>query len=158
MKKNSLDTLDNEIIRLLTEDGRMAVGDLANRLNVTAPTVRSRIKNLEEAGLLKVSGLVDTDRHEQLITALVGMNIRSHGKLGEILEKVARLEHVTWAAVVTGRYDIVAEVVVTGGPQELYRFTTDVIPKVGTVVRSETFVILKSKNNWVRLPKGVKEI
>ena len=158
MKKKSLDSLDNEIIRLLTEDGRMSIGDMAERLNVTAPTVRSRIKNLEESGLLKVSGLIDTYQHLELITALVGLNIRSQGKLDQILKKVSRLDNVTWAAVVTGRYDIFAEVVVTGGTQDLYRFTTEIIPKVGNVVKSETFVIIKSRQKWVRLPESVKEI
>ncbi|UCE57082.1 MAG: AsnC family transcriptional regulator, partial [Desulfobacterales bacterium] len=45
--KTNLDTLDNEIIRLLTENGRMPIGEMSKRLSVTAPTIRSRIKNLE---------------------------------------------------------------------------------------------------------------
>ena len=158
MKKNTLDSLDNDIIRLLTEDGRMPIGDMAASLNVTAPTIRSRINNLEESGMLKVSALIDTYQHQELITALIGLNIRSHGKLDQILEKVSRLDNVTWAAVVTGRYDIFAEVVVTGGTEDLYRFTSEIIPKVGTVVKSETFVIIKSRQKWVRLPKAVEEI
>ena len=158
MDTTNLDKLDNEIIRLLTENGRMPIGEMSKRLNVTAPTVRSRIKNLEESGMLKVSGLIDTYQHLELITALVGLNIRSQGKLDQILEKVSRLDNVTWAAVVTGRYDIFAEVVVTGGTQDLYRFTTEIIPKVGNVVKSETFVIIKSRQKWVRLPESVKEI
>ena len=158
MKKKILDCLDNEIIRLLTEDGRMPIGDMAERLNVTAPTVRSRIKNLEESCMLKVSGLIDTYRHQELITALIGLNIQSQGKLDQILKKVSRLDNVTWAAVVTGRYDIFAEVVVSGGTQDLYRFTTEIIPKVGNVVKSETFVIIKSRQKWVRLPEAVEEI
>jgi Lrp/AsnC family transcriptional regulator for asnA, asnC and gidA len=158
MKKKTLDSLDNEIIRLLCVDGRMPIGDMAERLNVTAPTVRSRIKNLEESGTLKISGLIDTYRHQELITALIGLNIRSQGKLDQILKKVSRLDNVTWAAVVTGRYDIFAEVVVSGGTQDLYRFTTEIIPKVGNVVKSETFVIIKSRQKWVRLPDAVEEI
>ena len=158
MKKKTLDSLDNEIIRLLTEDGRMPIGDMAARLNVTAPTIRSRINNLEESGLLKISALVDTSQHQELITALVGLNVRSHGKLDQILKKISRLENVTWAAVVAGRYDIFAEVVVTGGTEDLYRFTSEIIPKVGTVLKSETFVIIKSGQKWVRLPKAVEEI
>ena len=158
MDKTNLDTLDNKIIHLLTENGRMPIGEMSKRLNVTAPTVRSRIKNLEETGMLKVSGLIDTYQHQELITALIGLNIRSQGKLGQILEKVSRLDNVTWAAVVTGRYDIFAEVVVTGGTQELYRFTSEIIPKVSTVVKSETFVIIKSRQKWVRLPEAVEVI
>ena len=49
MDKTNLDKLDNEIIRLLTENGRMPIGEMSKRLNVTAPTTRNRIKNLEKA-------------------------------------------------------------------------------------------------------------
>jgi Lrp/AsnC family transcriptional regulator for asnA, asnC and gidA len=158
MAKRILDALDNKIIRLLAEDGRMPVGEMASRLRVTAPTVRSRIKALEEAGKLKISGLIDPYENQEITTALIGLNIQSHGKLDHILEKLAHLDNVVWAAVVTGRYDVFLEVVVTGGTTELYRLTTDVIPKVGTVVRSETFVIMKSRRKWVPPPKGPAEV
>jgi Lrp/AsnC family transcriptional regulator for asnA, asnC and gidA len=156
--KTILDTLDNKIIRLLTENGRMPIGEMSKRLKVTAPTIRSRIKNLEKKGLLKVSGIIDPNQHPQIITALVAMSIRSHGKMDQILEKIARLPNVVWAGVSTGRYDIIAEVICVEGKDELYRFTTNTILKIGNVVRSETFIIMKSRHNWLCLPKGVKEI
>jgi DNA-binding Lrp family transcriptional regulator len=57
MDKANLDTLDNKIIRLLTENGRMPIGEMAKKLNVTSPTIRNRINNLEKSGVFKVSGL-----------------------------------------------------------------------------------------------------
>jgi len=156
--KKTLDSIDNKIVRLLGEDGRMSIGDMAKRLGVTAPTVRSRLKNLEEARLLKIRGLIDPDQHHEVTTALVAMSVRTHGKMDEILKKIADLDNVVWAGVVTGRYDIVAEVVFKGGTAELYRFTTETILKMANVVRSETFVVMKSRNNWISLPKGVGDI
>ena len=47
------DELDRRLVGLLARDGRMSVGDIANCLRVSAPTIRSRIKSLEQAGLLK---------------------------------------------------------------------------------------------------------
>lgn len=158
MGKTDLDTLDNEIIRLLTEDGRMAIGEMAKKLNVTAPTIRKRIKVLEDNGLFKVSGLIDPSRHGEIITALVAMSVQSEGKLGQILDKIAHLPNVAWAAVVTGRYDIIAEVICVEGKEDLYRFTTETILKMGNVVRSETFILMRSKNNWLRLPENLEEI
>ena len=158
MDKTNLDTLDNKIIRLLTESGRMPIGEMSKRLNVTAPTIRNRIKDLEKSGLFKVSGLINPSRHQEMITALVAMSIRSGGKLDQILDKIANLPNVAWAGVVTGRYDIIAEVVCVRGKDELYRFTTNTILKIGNVIRSETFIILKSKHNWLCLPEGVEEI
>ena len=136
----------------------MPIGEMAKRLQVTAPTIRSRIKNLEKIGLLKVSGTIDPNRHPQMITALVAMNIRSHGKMDQILEKIAGLPNVVWAGVSTGRYDIIAEVVCVKGKDELYQFTTKTILRIGNVSRSETFIIMKSRHNWLCLPNGVEEI
>ena len=153
-----LDALDNRIIHLLVEDGRMPIGEMAKCLSVTAPTIRSRIKNLEKKGLLKVSGIIDPNQHQEMTTAVVAMSIQSHGKMDQILEKIARLPNVVWAGVVAGRYDIIAELVFTGGKAELYKFTTEMILKMGNVVKSETFVIMKSINNWIRLPDSVENI
>ena len=158
MDKTNLDTLDNEIIRLLTENGRMPIGEMAKKLKVTSPTTRNRIKDLEKNGIFKVSGLIDPGKHREMITALVAMSVQSHGQLDKILDKIARLPNVVWAGVVTGRYDIIAEVVCVTGKDELYRFTTDTILKMGNVVRSETFLIMKSRDNWLCLPKGLEEI
>ena len=158
MENANLDALDNEIIRLLTEDGRMSIGEMAKQLNVTAPTVRKRIKLLEKNGIFKVSGLVDPSRHREMITALVAMSVQSAGKLDQILDKIAHLPNVAWAGVVSGRYDIIAEVVCVKGKDELYRFTTETILKIGNVVKSETFIIMKSKHNWLCLPEGVEKI
>ena len=153
--KKVLDELDRRLVGLLTRDGRMSVGDIASFLGVSAPTVRSRIKGLEQAGLLKISGLIDPAKHQDLTTALIGLNIISQGKLPDVLEKLEKLENITWAAVVTGRYDIMAEVVFKGEMDELYRITSIDIPKVGNVVKSETFVVMKSNSKWVSLPRGI---
>ena len=159
MDKINLDTLDNEIIRLLTEHGRMPIGEMAKKLKVTSPTIRNRIKDLEKSGVFKVSGLIDPNKHQEMITALVAMSIKSDGKMDQILKKIGQLANVVWVGVVTGRYDIIAEVVCIGGKDELYRFTTEtIINTLGNVVRSETFIIMKSRNNWLRLPDGVGEI
>ena len=158
MDTTNLDTLDNEIIRLLTEKGRMPIGEMSKRLNVTAPTIRNRIKDLEKNGIFKVSGLIDPSKHGEMITALVAMSVRSNGKLDEILDKIAQLPNVVWAGVVTGRYDIIAEVVCVKGKDELYQFTTKTILKIANVVRSETFIMLQSRHNWLCLPEGAEEI
>lgn len=156
MGKIILDSLDYEIIHLLTEDGRMPIGEIAKKLDVTAPTIRSRIKILEEKSLFKVSGLVDPNRHRDMITAMVAMNIQSEGQMDKTMNEISQLSNVAWAGVVAGRYDIMAEVVCMGGMEELYEFTTKTILKIGNIVRSETFIIMRSRQNWLHLPDGAK--
>lgn len=136
----------------------MPIGEMAKKLDVTAPTVRKRIKDLEKNGIFKVSGLINPSKHREMITALVAMNVQSGGKLDQILEKISALPNVVWAGVVTGRYDIVAEVVCVRGKDELYKFTTETILSIANVVRSETFLLMKSRQNWICLPEGVTKI
>lgn len=157
MAKEILDALDYEIIHLLTEDGRMSVGEMAKKLDVTAPTIRSRIKILEDKGLFKVSGLVNPSQHQEMITAMVAMNIRSKGQMDGIMDQISMLPNVAWAGVVAGRYDIMAEVICRGGMDELYQFTTETILEIGNVVSSETFIIMKSRQNWLRLPERLEK-
>jgi Lrp/AsnC family transcriptional regulator, regulator for asnA, asnC and gidA len=155
MSKTVLDVLDYAIIHLLTEDGRMSTGEMAKKLDVTAPTIRSRVKILEENGLFKVTGVIDPSRHQNMITALVAMNIQSEGQMDKIRTKISQLPNVAWVGLVAGRYDIIAEVVCMGGVDELSKFTTETILEIGNVVKSETFIIMKSNQNWLKLPEGV---
>ena len=60
-----------------------------------------------------------------------------------------------FASAVTGRFDIIVDIVVAGDVADLYH--VELIPGVGEpgeIVRSETFVVMTSCNKWVSLPKG----
>lgn len=48
-----LDRIDLEIIKLLMENSRISVTDIANRLEISRPTARDRIKKLIEHGVIK---------------------------------------------------------------------------------------------------------
>ena len=93
-----------------------------------------------------------------MITALVAISVRASEEMDRLLDKIAQLPNVVWAGVVTGRYDIMAQVICVNGKEELYRFTTETILKMGDIIRSETFIIMRSQKNWIRLPEGVDQI
>lgn len=153
----ALDTLDKELIRLLCKDGQATVAELAKRLSVTTPTVRTRVKRLIKSGLLRIAGSINTQNHPELISALVAMKVQSFGKLEEVLQNLAGIDQVIWAGVVTGRYDIFAEVVVAGGIPELHALISNIIPRVGKVVQTETFVVTRPTKKWVSMPQEMKE-
>ncbi len=157
MPKPNLDKLDKDLIRRLKWDGRAPTARIAEGLNVTTPTVRSRMKALVKAGILKVAGLVNLAALPELTTALIGINIESRGQLNSQLEKLTTLKPVHWAAVVTGRFDIIAEVIVKGGMEELYTFTSIDLPAIGRVTHCETFVVMRSSRKWMVTPEGLDE-
>lgn len=151
--KKDFDLIDRRLISLLSEDGRTSSRVLAERLKVTQPTVNSRIKNLIQAGVLKIAGLIDTFKAGNFITVMVAIQVEDDKQLDEKLEQISRLEEVHCAYVVTGRYDMFVEVVLTEGMDELYRFMSSTLPELGGIRHSESFVVMRARKNWTRMPR-----
>ena len=148
-----LDDLDKEVIYLLAKDGRMSVREIAERLESTPPTIRSRIENLTRSGIMRLSALIDVFKTKDLTTAIVGICVERHQELDKKTEQIANLNQVQWTANVTGRFDILAEVILMDGMAGLYRFISEDMPKVGGIRSSESFMVMKSKNKWILLPQ-----
>lgn len=153
MKDRELDSLDKKLIQLLTKDGRMPAGKLAEYLKITPPTVRSRIEALVSSGILRVSGLVNALKAKELTVALVGICLETQKELDQKIDEISKLSRINWAAVVTGRFDIIVEVVTSDGMGGLYRFLTEDLPRVGGIRSSESFMVMKAKRKWILLPE-----
>ena len=73
---------------------------------------------------------------------------------------MSELPFVTSVSIVTGRYDLIAEVLIEGDMADLYRVTSELLPGLaepGCIQGSETFVVMRSHNRWLSVPKGVWE-
>jgi len=159
MAKNALDFLDvmdRKLIHILSKNGLASTKEISNEIGVTVPTVHARRRRLLESGILKIAGLVDTFKVNDIITALVALNVEKDEKINDNIEKISKLNQVTWVGVVTGRYDIIVEVLLTGGMPDLYRFTTEDLARIGNIQTSESFVIMKSINKWTLLPNRIQ--
>ncbi len=53
MQEISLDRIDRKILNLLQQDNQIATNALAERVNVSAPTVLRRLRTLREAGIIE---------------------------------------------------------------------------------------------------------
>ncbi|GAB4403408.1 MAG: Lrp/AsnC family transcriptional regulator [Rhodoferax sp.] len=156
-QRESLDSTDRRLVKALSDDGLQSVNDVATQIGVTPPTVRTRMRALIDKKALRVAGQLNLAERPELISALVGINASDPNGLGNLAERLAGLPCVVSVSVVTGRFDLIVEVLIAGDIQDLYLFTSEYLPQVagrGVVSRSETFVVMKSCNKWVNLPQG----
>ena len=153
MKENELDALDKRLIKVLTKEGRLPSGNIAERLDITPPTVRSRIETLVSSGVLKVAGLLDPFKLQGINMALVCISLERHQELEEKIEEISSLPQVHWAVAVTGQYDIIVEVILSDGMHDLYNFLVEELPRLGGIRSSESFMIMKGKKKWILLPE-----
>ena len=155
--REHLDQTDRRLVKLLSQDAQLGVNRLAEKMAISVPTVRSRLRHLLDRNLVKIVGLLNLTERPELISAIVGINAQGRGRAREIAQRIAELPFVNSASVVTGRFDIIVDVTVAGDVANLYRITSELIPGVGEpgeIARSETFVVMASCNKWVNLPDG----
>ena len=137
----ALDDNDRFIIEAMRQDGRVAFAQIAQQLNVSPGMIRVRYNRMVKMGLLRVVAVTNPLRMGYTTMTMIG--IRTEGdKMLAVAEKVAEFEEVIYLIVVSGRFDIMAEVVCRDHA-DLLRFLTERLYKVEGVRESETFVHLK---------------
>ncbi|MFH1155138.1 MAG: Lrp/AsnC family transcriptional regulator [Pseudomonadota bacterium] len=156
MDPKEIDIIDKQMIKLLSEDGRMPAKDIATRLNVSAPTIHSRLNSLIKRGILKVAGLVDTFKVRNMLVAIIAIRVDDNGKMGQVIDQLMEFDNVHWAVAVTGRYDIFAEVIVTEGIEWMFKFYEEQMSKIDGISHAESFMVTNTRRKWTHLPPQIK--
>ncbi len=137
----SLDETDRQILAALRVDGREAFSQIADRLGVSPGMIRQRYNRLVETGFLKVAAI--TNPMQQGLKTMAMIGIRTEGdRMLQVAEQVARLDEVVYLVVVSGRFDILAEVFCRDH-EDLLRFITERLYHIEGVRETETFMHLK---------------
>jgi len=95
------DAKNLELLRLLRDNPRLAVSELARRVKMSAPAVRERLQRLEEAGILAWRIAVDPQALGFPVSCFVRVR-PAPGQLGKIADLARRLPQVTECHRVTG--------------------------------------------------------
>jgi len=105
------DDLNQGIIRLLQEDGRLPYKDVSRALGVSEGTIRNRVQSMKRSGLLKIVALSDPMAIRYQADAMVGIKVASPASPRVVAERLAQFPEVVYVLWVSGRYDLLIEVV-----------------------------------------------
>jgi Lrp/AsnC family transcriptional regulator, regulator for asnA, asnC and gidA len=116
----ALDALDRLIVRELVEDGRRTIRDIARDVGASEPTVRSRVRRMQDEGILKIMAYVEPSRlgMNRLTFVMLKVHPDRHEDVVALLED---WDEVTYVASTLGHCDIIIEVS-TSDDDELWRF------------------------------------
>ena len=109
-----IDHLDDKIIEILKKDSRKAFVEIANELEVSEGTIRSRVKKLFEEGVIQAFTIKTSSKN---VKALVEVKIDVNVNTSEIADQIASFDGVSEVYEVTGEEDIVAIIDATSSPQ-----------------------------------------
>lgn len=145
---HELDAIDRGIVEALREDGRTNNSVIAARLGIAEGTVRQRMRKLTEAGVVKISALVNPEIISEHQLCMIGVKVVESQRLEATAQAVSQLPEVRSVAIVTGRYDLLVELLVDSN-HGLIRFLSESLAKVSGIQSSETFLLLKTYDKWI---------
>ena len=136
-----MDKLDNKIVSMLKQDGRLSNANVARVLKVSEGTIRRRLKRMTNENIIRIFAVPNPESIGLHSEALIGIQV-DPDKMEIIANKVSQLEQATWVAHTTGTYDIFLWAAVES-TEELGKFIRGPIGTIPGVRRTETFVNLR---------------
>lgn len=141
------DEIDWKIIENIRQEHKNN-NAIARELGVSEGMIRQRLKKLKDAGVVKISGLINPDVLENKMLALIGVTISDSSLMQEKAEEIASFSEVLSVSVSTGRYDFMIEILVESN-NGLVGFLTETLSSVKGITDTETFVMLKTYGKYV---------
>lgn len=102
---DSIDDIDRAIVAELRKNGRATNQQIADRLSLTAATVSSRIRKMEDDNKLRVVAVSDFAAHG--LNVLMEIAVEVDGRpASQVVDELSAFPEVFAAHVVAGSYDI----------------------------------------------------
>ena len=138
-----VDSVDEQIARLLGQNGGQNSETLAKQLNISAATVRRRLRKLIRSDLLRIVGVVDPASFGFPVIVMITFDI-VHDKVELATKKLSKLPEIRFVSTITGRYDVIATARFRS-TKHLSEFMTKELAQLEGLRDSETFLCLEVK-------------
>ena len=100
-----LDALDRSILAALQLDGRRPFRVIARDLDVSEGTVRTRVRKLEESGVLRILAFVDPLKLGDALIAVLNVRVASRAH-EQVASQISSWDEVSYVSSVLGSYDL----------------------------------------------------
>lgn len=78
MQIRGIDRIDNQIVNLLLEDGRMSYSDIAEKIGLSRTAVKTRITSLERSGIIKgYKAIIDPQAAPEMMTFIINIETKA---------------------------------------------------------------------------------
>jgi Lrp/AsnC family transcriptional regulator for asnA, asnC and gidA len=108
--KFQLDNVDRGILEQLQSDGRRSYRQIARLVGVSEGTVRTRVRRLQDAGVLRVLAFVDPSRLGDSMLALVMIRLESSHH-DTVVATLAEMPEATYVSSLVGRADVYIQII-----------------------------------------------
>lgn len=111
VRERELDQIDRHIVYELSDNARVPLRRVAERLDISETQVRTRIGNMLDAGQLNILAIINPMNLDGYVIAWVAITAKTGASILDLAERLAATNYVSYIAITLGRFDIVAEIV-----------------------------------------------
>lgn len=109
-----LDQKDIAILKLLQENARATVKEIAHKIHLSTTPVYERIKRMEEAGVIKqYATLVDHSKVKKGLIVICYVSLKQHNKTAgaKFIKAINDMSEVIECYIISGQFDFMLKVV-----------------------------------------------
>jgi DNA-binding Lrp family transcriptional regulator len=148
----AVDELDHRIIEELQRDARGSNRKIAADLDVSEATVRTRLRRMEDEGLVRIRAVSDVSSFGLLSAATIGVHVEA-GQLAAVATGLRRFASVAAIIRSLGEFDYVLIVIAHSREALLDELLNGIqaLPGIRATETFENVATLKHVYTWVRL-------
>ncbi len=138
-----MNPVDEQLLALLLDNGRESTSELARKLSISRSTVQSKIRRLEQTGVIQGYGAQLGDAYaSNLVSAHVLIMVHQK-QTAQTNRQLSAMPQVSALFAISGDYDLIA-IVRTETTEQLSRILDD-IGNLEGVERTNSSLILETK-------------
>ena len=151
---NTLNEIDIAILEILQTDARISNAELARRVNLSPPATLTRVRRLEESGLIDHHvSLVNRRQagYDMLCFVSVSLQLHDIEQVTGFREAVQQIPEVLECHHVTGDYDYLLKIV-AHNTKDLENFLIEKLTPIPGVARIHTSLVLNEVKSTTVIP------
>ena len=151
-----LDQIDQNILNILQDDGRIKNAELAKRINISPPPTAERVKKLEKNGYIKkYAALVDPVKVGVTCLTYVEVTLVRHGKdsVERFMNSIVKLDEVLECHHITGEADFLLKISTKDIPT-YEQFIIQTLTTLPDVRNLKTLVVLSTLKQETKITLG----
>ena len=134
---------ESELLRLLQENSRRTISDLANELGLSRATVQQTMDRLERKGVIQGYTIkINPHYQQQQVSAYIMISVIPK-KTADIVRQIQKYPQLDMLCTISGQYDLIAKV--TEATTEALDSIIDGIATLDGVEKTLSHIVLSRK-------------
>lgn len=139
-----LDKTDLQILKLLQQNARMTIKEIAEGVHLSTTPVHERIKRMEGNGVIKqYVALLDASKLGKGLMVICYVSLRQHSKTAgdKFIKNILDMDEVLECLTISGEFDFLLKVV-TANMDEYYQFHVNKLSSLENVGNVQSVFVM----------------